>query len=903
LIRFVEKNDNKLKNKDKIVGSSDELRSDVSYVTPTRRLAHLLRSRHDLACQARGLRSWPTPDVLTWQELLRRQFEADRVAGRSSARWLEPSHGLIVWEQIVRRDVERRPVLLPAGLGAVAQRSWTLHHEYLIPAAALAADDSPEVRAFARWAAEFARWLDQGDWLDPARASSAVGPFAADRPLEFAGFDRWTPAQAALIERLTQQGVSLAVRAATPPDAAFAAQVVECNDFEAELATAARWAAQRLQAQPAEQIALIVPALGRERSRVRRILDQVLVPAAAFTGGPLPESTAYELAAARPLIERPVVAAALAWLEAVLVPPELAAASTLLRGPYDGAAAAENFARAELDVVLRRAGVPQAGLDSLARAARANACPLTADRLERAASRAQHWTGLRPPSQWAPEFFGLLRDIGWPAAEPSSVEHQAVQRLQSLLGEFSASDDVAGPLRASQAFSHLRVLAAATSFEPQEIAAPLLVIDADTAVGMQFDALWICGLDAARWPAPASPDPFLPRDWQLRQGLPGATAALAAQQARRTLQRLCAAAGTVICSVPRFEDEAPLLPSALLADLPRLADPHLWSGARSSQALFDARPVLDTLVDGSMPAFAQDEAVKGGARLLELQASCPFRAAVELRLGGSALEDPVAGIAPTERGRLAHAVLQAFWLQVRDQAALLALTPEARLSLVKRLVAKELEPLRLVADTVGQRLLDLEAGWLEARVLELLLQDAERVPFSVDKLEDARVVDVGGVQIRIVLDRVDRLVDGSFAVIDYKTGTSARPAAWMGERPELPQLPLYVRAVGERQVSAIAFGIVGRGSTEYRGFARDGAAFPQLKAFDASKAPFKDYASWDELLQAWHRRLEALAREHALGDARLAPNPAKACRHCHLAGVCRSSQALLEAEEASDASG
>jgi hypothetical protein len=109
--------------------------------------------------------------------------------------------------------------------------------------------------------------------------------------------------------------------------------------------------------------------------------------------------------------------------------------------------------------------------------------------------------------------------------------------------------------------------------------------------------------------------------------------------------------------------------------------------------------------------------------------------------------------------------------------------------------------------------------------------------------------------------------------------------------------------VGERQVSAIAFGIVGKGSTEYRGFARDGAAFPQLKTFVADKSPFKDYASWDELLQAWHRRLEALAREHALGDARLAPNPAKACRYCHLAGVCRSSQALLDAEEAGDASG
>jgi hypothetical protein len=104
-------------------------------------------------------------------------------------------------------------------------------------------------------------------------------------------------------------------------------------------------------------------------------------------------------------------------------------------------------------------------------------------------------------------------------------------------------------------------------------------------------------------------------------------------------------------------------------------------------------------------------------------------------------------------------------------------------------------------------------------------------------------------------------------------------------------------------VSAVAFGIVCKGSTEYRGFARDGAVFPQLKPFDSAKAPFKDYANWDDLLRSWSRRLESLAREHAQGDARLAPNPTQACRYCHLPGVCRSAQALLEPEEGEDAAG
>ena len=799
--------------------------------------------------------------------------------------------------------MDLRPVLLPSGLGAVAQRSWELLHAYRIPVRVLVGDASPEVQSFGRWAVQFGQWLEQGGWLDPAQASLTVGPPARDTPVEFVGFDRWTPAQEAFVERISDQGAHVTVRPAAPVEGTLDAHVVECNDFDAELETAARWAAQRLQERPDERLALIVPELARDRGKVRRVLDRVLVPGAAFTGGPAPESTAYELAAARPLLERPVVSAALDWLAACISPPELSAASALLRGAHDGAAGDEAYARAELDVTLRKAGVPQAGLDYLAREARAHGCPGTAALLQAAAARAGTWTASRLPSQWAPEFFELLSAVGWPGPGPSSAEHQAVQRLQSLLGEFGASDDVAGPLRASVALAHLRDLAAVTAFEPQEIAAPLLVIDPDTALGMHFDAIWVCGLDAARWPSPANPDPFLPREWQARQGVPGATAELSEQQARRTLQRLLASAATALCSVPRFEDEAPLLSSALVADLPRLAAVPLWRGTQASSAQFEARPALDSLIDGSLPAFAPHEVVKGGTRLLELQGACPFRAAVELRLGGVELEHPAAGIAATERGKLAHAVLQAFWDKVREQSALLSMTADQRVANVRTHVQSVLAPLRATADEVGARLLDLEARWLEARVLELLQQDAERAPFTVEFVEDPRVIDVGGVQTRIVLDRVDRLADGTFAVIDYKTGASAKPAAWMGERPELPQLPLYVRAIGQDQVSAVAFGVVSTGSTEYRGFARDGTVFPQLKPFDATKAPFKEYASWGDLLLAWSRRLESLAQEHAQGDARLAPNPAKACRYCHLSGVCRSAQALLEPEEGDDATG
>jgi hypothetical protein len=211
-----------------------------------------------------------------------------------------------------------------------------------------------------------------------------------------------------------------------------------------------------------------------------------------------------------------------------------------------------------------------------------------------------------------------------------------------------------------------------------------------------------------------------------------------------------------------------------------------------------------------------------------------------------------------------------------------------------------LAPLRATADEVRNRLLDLEQRWLERRVLDLVAQDLGREPFTVVQAEAEQHIDVGGVQVRVKLDRVDRLADGSLAVIDYKTGANAKPATWMSERPESPQLPLYVRVVGQEQVSAVAFGVVRKGATGYVGYARNGAPFTGLTPFDATKKPFKEYADWDTLMHEWQRRLEVIAGEHAAGDARLAPNPTKACRYCHLVGLCRSGQAFLEAEEEPD---
>jgi probable DNA repair protein len=423
-------------------------------------------------------------------------------------------------------------------------------------------------------------------------------------------------------------------------------------------------------------------------------------------------------------------------------------------------------------------------------------------------------------------------------------------------------------------------------FEPEELRAPLLVIDAETCAGMAFDGLWVCGLDDAKWPPAASPDPFLPRAWQVRQHVPGCTAGIAEEDARRLLTRLCRSADDVILSVPQFDDDAPLLASALLDGIPESDLPALWAEQSMAVATFAARPVLETEIDGSMPRVAAGEAARGGARLLELQAACPFRAQAEQRLGARALEETELGLDAAARGDLVHSVLARLWDELRDREGLRALSLEAAGAAVRRVIAAELAAAHRNAEGVRRHLLDIEARWLESRVLELLAVERGRTDFAVEAVERAVTISIGGLALELRPDRIDRLEDGSLAVIDYKTGADAEPAAWLDERPKLPQLPLYATALGADRVAAVAFARVRTGDTGYSGLASNADSFPGLKSPGARGWP-REFGSWQEMLEHWRQRLSALAVEHVTGDARLAPDPKHACEYCHLGALCR----------------
>ena len=867
-------------------------------VAPTQRLAHWLRRRHDEDCLARGLEVWRTPAIVGFGEFLQRAFDSARDAGHIDRRWLPDLASRLAWDRIVRDDPASASVVAPGALARSALNAWQTLHDWDIPFAAVEADGRPEAVAWSRWAREYAKFLDAELAVDTATVAARLGEVPPAPRIELTGFDRLNPAQRSLLARYAAAGCEVVERA--PVSRRGATVRVDCRDRRDELQRAARWAAARLDRDPTRRLAIVVPDLASRREEVRRIIEPVLVPEAVLAGGPVPGAQGYEIAAARAISEQPLVAAALEALTALERPGTLQRASGLLCSGYLGGLDAERDARARLDAWIRRHEGPDLDLRSLARIARVRDCPGFADSLDAAVAARASWPRLALPSRWAQLWAAALGALRWPGPGLASVEYQALERWHGLLGGLGAGDEGTGPLSAAAALALLRDQSDAVMFEPQSPPCALSIVDASSCAGMSFDEAWVVGLEAGRWPPPASPDPFLPREWQVRRGLPGASAELAAAEARAVLERLRASADAVVLSVPALDGEATLLPSSLLLGVPLDTAGSEWTADTPAVAIHAARPELERMVDAAMPAVAGTSGASGGSQLLALASACPFRAHAELRLGARALEEPSIGVAATDRGELVHSVLARIWRDLGRHSALAGLSPEALDARVRGAIEAESGALLASARGVMLRLLEIEVGWLETRVREMLSRDLERVPFEIHAIEEPLSLELGGLSLSLRVDRIDRLPDDSLAVIDYKTGGDANPGAWLGERPELPQLPLYAQAAGPSRVGAVAFGRLRSGEDGYDGYARDAGLFPGLAAPGMKPGWPREYATWDELLAAWGRRLEAIALEYANGDARLAPNPQQACRYCRLSSLCRIHETAAAAEPDDD---
>ena len=844
-------------------------------VVPSRQRAVAVRLAHTRARIAEHASAWASCDVLPWAAWLERCAGQARHGTLQGLRRLNGAEEWLLWAEAAEEACAGRDVLLPAGLADALQRSCALVRDWGLRWAGAPTTEASVLRQardiFARRCQELGAYCPT-DWAIVLRDVKAL-----PNPTLFAGFS--SPGTA-LGARLRQLGGTFW----TVDEGKLTREaniVVACADGVDELCRAAHWCRERLQVNPAARLLVVVPQLAQRRAAAVQAFEHGL-HGSALLGDPV--EPLYAIEGGQPLADYPIVVAALGLIALGGGAVEFMELAALLRSAYVGLGSAPQ--RAALELSLRERNVHVASFAQLHELARPDATLAVA--LDGVAAAMTVPPLMREGAGgWARRFAVILEACGWPGKESlGSEEQQQRDRFRELLGELAMLGSAGTLLKHAEALQLLRALAARTAFDVASGDVPVTLSASIDDPLVTYEGIWVAGLGAETWPAALYPDPFVPLAVQRAAGVPQTSPQGQLKTAQRSMAAWQRSTAHLVLSWPQFDGEVPLRPSSLFAknadsiptglDLPAYFDPLVTALRASGRR--ERRPADQAL------AWPVGLKLAGGTKALQLQSLCPFRAVAELRLGAAPVAEPVPGLDRLERGQILHRALELVWTQLRDSSALRERTADERaLATLAQSAAERAMRERLAArvQPLASPLAQNEVRRLVALIIALLRQDllrADSAGFAIAQLEDSQERELGGLPIRVRMDRLDHLEDGRLIVIDYKSG-AAQPFRPLDERPRQPQLLAYaLLAAGE--VAGVAAVYLNADQIRWRGVAAEPDLLPALGRIRAPTAP------WPELMRHWRRVIDGLVREFAAGIATVDPLPG-ACKTCHLPALCR----------------
>ncbi|HKE40181.1 MAG TPA: PD-(D/E)XK nuclease family protein [Casimicrobiaceae bacterium] len=873
-------------------------------ITANRRLARHLHDKFDAAQRAAGRHSWPTPSILPYATWLATLWQRITAAGTgvSSAALLSSAQTAWLWRRVI--GAASSGLLNPEGAAMLASEAWAIVHAWGAGGKSWRgwrrADSSDDASLFASWAEAYRSELDRAHAIDSAQLTDALIAHAgaleeADRMrVLFAGFIELTPQQQRLIDALKAAGADIRVIDSGMKSPTSASRTTAATPRD-EVLSALAWARGEALADPSCRIGVVIEDLAHRRDQIVALAEDILSPGliapAAATG-----RRPFEISLGTPLASIPLVVAALDLIAIADIGLKRSDAASLLRSPYLVDAESTWQQRAAIERGWLVEGLREVTLTD-AIAAMRKRCPDLADRWRRARPLALP-VHAASPREWVDEWRAWLTGAGWPGSRPlDSAEHQARQAWEELLLQFAQLGAVVPRLERNAAIEMLHSLARERIFQAEGNPTPILLLGVLEASGLDFDALWVAGLSADRWPAAPAPNPLLPVDWQRARNVPHSSAANELAFARKLTLDFAGAALRVIFSSATSADDHPLLPSALLLDYPQLPAqtcPKSWA-----QMIAEGSE-LQIVADDRAPAIAGGTRAPGGSRIIAAQSDCPFQAVARHRLHIDKWPTAPAGLSREERGKLAHIAMAQLWTGLRDHASLVALDRD---SVDVRIDSAVHAALTQLAQARRRNLPG--AIWMaETRRLFAVLQawiaiESGRPPFVVARVEAPATVTLASLSFSLRLDRVDALDDGGVAIVDYKTGRAARPSQWFDQRPQAPQLGMYMLAqrVGEPDVPvrALAYAQLRAEAIEAIGLTADASAWPKLTALEA----LGKFDDWQSLEAWWGERLGALASEVSAGCASVAPRERPSpCRACGLYALCRIESVRLVERDA-----
>ncbi|MBW0454161.1 MAG: PD-(D/E)XK nuclease family protein [Candidatus Kinetoplastibacterium crithidii] len=381
-----------------------------------------------------------------------------------------------------------------------------------------------------------------------------------------------------------------------------------------------------------------------------------------------------------------------------------------------------------------------------------------------------------------------LDDIHFPGDKKIDSETcQIIENLDDLFDKFISLDHLFGYLNSIEVIKLFKMFARNNYFQIKDNSSSAFeILDIQDAVNIQWDALWIIGMDQENFPSAPSPNPFLPLSILRMNNVPRSTPEREFIWAQKIYSGLVASSNRIIFSYSKTIDEQIMTPSFFISKDSK-------ERACISYKDIPDKVSIDIINDSKGPVIDCNKTnVISGIGVLETQSRCPLWAFVKYRLGASRLpsydiSDSSYGL---KRGVLIHDSLAEFWKTVKDQSFFL----ETPIHILENILLECIHNVsRKNLFVYGATLLNLEIERTFTIIKRLLDFEKNRLHFSIMFLEKDINWQYKNISLNLRPDRIDFLSKGKILIVDYKTGNSLfyPEKDWARTRPINLQLPIY----------------------------------------------------------------------------------------------------------------
>jgi len=848
------------------------MEDEVTIVTPTKRLSrHILYqfSQENIKKKI----SWVTPCCLPWEGWCKSIFDKLLFSTKESSILLNSFQQQWLWKKIIRNSKYIDRLLHIDETSKASINCYKLCKEWGIPIFPKDIDLTEDANAFKEWASSYEREKNNNSWLDDACLPDYITSHFKEitfhsEKIIFYGFDQLTKQQSKIRELLIDLDMYVDL-----PDIkdhhqsiAFSSQ----KDLDSEIHAAACWAKKKLKENNNVTIGIIFRNISNIRGKLEYGFSSVLTPE-KFTKTKLTFPKPYSISMGKPLSTYPLIHIAINLLSLGAPKIPMSNLSELLNSPFvdvDGGPI--------LDRKLRRIGETRITLSRVVSVSKGK-CRKFIRSLEKFNQLFQSQTKKKMKlSQWVTNFTDWLAIFEWPKAKLSSEEHQTLDKWNNVLSDLGSLAELDEFVDFNTALFQLKKMLGETPFQPEiPYETPIQILGMTGVTGAQFDYLWITNARDDSWEQSSTYYGFIPYD--CHKTVPGTTPETRFQAAVDITDKLVRSAKNLVFSYVKKEGDEE---RERLSVLIKKYKPEEYNEVPENdyrKRMFN-QDVIEEIEDFYAPVIKNKQKVFANSSLLYDQSACPFRAFAKHRLHTDILEDLDDTLDAAGRGQLIHRVLEYLWRELKTSDNLQSLSEVKLNDIVCSVVAEAIENHKSRnPETFKPWFIHLEQLRVRDLLKEWLKIELNRSKFEVLEKEEKKIVTFSGIEFHLRIDRIDRLADGSYLIIDYKTGTATKNN-WKKDRLKEPQLPLYA-VTSEYSLKGLVYAILKSGELRFDGYVEHENIFSEAKGAEV--------CSMKERLDAWKDTLENLANEFVKGHAVVDPRDTSVCRYCHLDSLCR----------------